>query len=143
MRPIITVEGEKRELTGLPTQSLIRFKRVTMIFARKCTVLALTVLISSGAAFAPRRPPSSHRLDASSVVLQLSEKKDAVLQEANDALASVGWAAPSSSDGELTSDDPFVQRIDASIQHDMGVGLEDLLNPAKVSLFSLRKYILL
>ena len=55
----------------------------------------------------------------------------AVLEEANDALASVGWAPPRE-DGEMTSDDPFVQEIDAGIQRDFGVGLEELLNPAKV-----------
>jgi len=30
------------------------------------------------------------------------------------------------------SDDPFVQSIDAGIREDVGVGLDDLLNPAKV-----------
>jgi hypothetical protein len=54
-----------------------------------------------------------------------------IMDEANEALNSVGWAPPVD-DGELTSDDPFVQSIDASIQQDMGVGLEELLNPAKV-----------
>jgi hypothetical protein len=55
-----------------------------------------------------------------------------VMDEANEALVAVGWAAPSD-DAELTSDDPFVKSIDASIQREMGVGLEELLNPAKVS----------
>ena len=54
-----------------------------------------------------------------------------VLNEANDALANVGWAPPRE-DGEMTSDDPFVREIDAGIQRDFGVGLEELLNPAKV-----------
>ena len=57
-------------------------------------------------------------------------RKD-VLDDANDALASVGWAPPRE-DGEMTSDDPFVQDIDAGIQRDFGVGLDELLNPAKV-----------
>lgn len=60
---------------------------------------------------------------------------DATLAEANDALASVGWAAaapPSNDAGELTSEDPFVQRIDASVRGEVGVGLDELLNPAKV-----------
>lgn len=47
-----------------------------------------------------------------------------------------GWAgvAPDLTDPEkpMTSDDPFVQRIDAGIREDFGVGLDDLLNPAKV-----------
>ena len=55
-----------------------------------------------------------------------------VMDEAADALVSVGWSAPSSGEGELTSSDPFVQSIDASIQRDMGVRLDELLNPAKV-----------
>lgn len=57
------------------------------------------------------------------------------LAEANDALASVGWggvAPDGEGDGELTSDDPFVRRIDESIRGEMGVGLDELLNPAKV-----------
>jgi hypothetical protein len=33
----------------------------------------------------------------------------------------------------MTSDDPFVQQIDESIMKEMGVGLDQLLNPAKVS----------
>ncbi|KAL7520823.1 hypothetical protein ACHAWX_005526 [Stephanocyclus meneghinianus] len=76
------------------------------------------------------------------------------LREANDALTSVGWSgvAPASTSslnisedemGELTSDDPFVKEINDSIQREMGVGLDELLNPAKVvnlerDLFNLR-----
>ena len=56
-----------------------------------------------------------------------------VMDEAADALSSVGWAAPTSdNDAEMTSEDPFVQSIDASIQKEMGVSLDELLNPAKV-----------
>mmetsp|Transcript_22389 Transcript_22389/g.37036 ORF Transcript_22389/g.37036 Transcript_22389/m.37036 type:complete len:329 (+) Transcript_22389:108-1094(+) len=54
-----------------------------------------------------------------------------IMDEASEALTSVGWSAPSD-DAEMTSDDPFVQSIDASIQRDMGVSLDELLNPAKV-----------
>ncbi len=65
---------------------------------------------------------------------------DSTLAEANDALKSVGWGGmPLMNDGDkreeeaaLTSDDPFVKRIDASIREETGVGLEELLNPAKV-----------
>jgi len=54
--------------------------------------------------------------------------------EAQDALAAVGWSMPTATDeaAELTADDPFVQAIDAGIQRDFGVPLDDLLNPAKV-----------
>ncbi|KAL3922698.1 MAG: hypothetical protein SGILL_002065 [Bacillariaceae sp.] len=54
-----------------------------------------------------------------------------VQQEAKEVLEKVGWARPLD-DGEMTSEDPFVQQIDASIRDDFGVGLDDLLNPAKV-----------
>jgi hypothetical protein len=36
-------------------------------------------------------------------------------------------------EGEMTSEDPFVKLIDQSVQEEMGVGLDQLLNPAKVS----------
>lgn len=54
-----------------------------------------------------------------------------VQDEAKAALESVGWARPVE-DGEMTSDDAFVQQINAGIQADFGVDLDDLLNPAKV-----------
>jgi hypothetical protein len=59
---------------------------------------------------------------------------ESIQLEAKNALEGVGWASPTSliEDGELTSNDPFVQQIDASIREDYGVGLDDLLNPAKV-----------
>lgn len=60
-----------------------------------------------------------------------TKTKNAVLEEANDALYNVGWA-PIREEGELTSTDPFVQEIDAGIQRDFGVPLDELLNPAKV-----------
>ncbi|GAX20107.1 hypothetical protein FisN_17Lh059 [Fistulifera solaris] len=53
-----------------------------------------------------------------------------VRAEAQDALNNVGWSMPA--EGDLTSDDPFVQAIDAGIQRDVGVPLDALLNPAKV-----------
>jgi hypothetical protein len=57
--------------------------------------------------------------------------RQAVMDDAKDALQSVGWSKPSN-EGELTSEDPFVQAIDAAILAEMGVGLDELLNPAKV-----------
>jgi len=67
---------------------------------------------------------------------------DEIQQEAKEVLQKVGWASPTD-DGEMTSEDPFVQQIDAGIQADFGFGLDDLLNPAKVvnlerDLFNLR-----
>ena len=61
------------------------------------------------------------------------------LAEANDALSNVGWSgvAPIQGDGEMTSDDPFVKQIDESIRGEIGVGLDELLNPAKVSYLDL------
>lgn len=62
------------------------------------------------------------------------DKATSTLQEANDALTNVGWSlTPAPIEGDaMTSDDPFVQSIDEGIQNDFGVGLNDLLNPAKV-----------
>jgi len=61
---------------------------------------------------------------------------ESVQTEAREVLEKVGWAgvAPKMGDPEqpMTSDDPFVQNIDAGIRKDFGVGLDDLLNPAKV-----------
>ena len=96
------------------------------------TLALLLVLVDDTSAFSPRP------LVAVRATTALAEKKEGgfsaqVVEEANDALTSVGWAPPSTKEGELTSDDPFVRQIDASIQQDMGVGLEELLNPAKVS----------
>ena len=54
-----------------------------------------------------------------------------ILDEASDALTSVGWSAPMLEE-ELTSDDPFVKRINEEIQKESGVNLDELLNPAKV-----------
>lgn len=62
---------------------------------------------------------------------QAVSQSQAVLDEASDALQSVGWSSPMS-EGELRSDDPFVQRIEAQIMEESGVGLDGLLNPAKV-----------
>ena len=57
-------------------------------------------------------------------------KQEEILQEASEKLEAVGWSLPTS--GDLTSEDPFVQAIDAGIQRDVGVPLDELLNPAKV-----------
>jgi hypothetical protein len=54
-----------------------------------------------------------------------------ITEDASNALASVGWSAPMMQ-SELTSDDPFVRKIDAQIFAENGVGLDGLLNPAKV-----------
>ena len=80
------------------------------------------------AAVSTRRFLSSPKTDEETAT---KTTRNEVLDDANDALASVGWAPPRE-DGEMTSDDPFVQGIDAGIQRDMGVGLDELLNPAKV-----------
>lgn len=58
---------------------------------------------------------------------------DEVQQEARDVLEKVGWASPTEG-AELTSEDPFVKQINAGIQRDFGVDLDDLLNPAKVGI---------
>jgi len=60
-----------------------------------------------------------------------NEPKSDVRVDAESALASAGWMTLPE-EGELTSDDPFVQMIDAGIRRDVGVSLDELLNPAKV-----------
>lgn len=71
-----------------------------------------------------------------------SSRLDEAREEANDALASVGWSRPMT-DEEMTSDDPFVRSINEGIRRDVGVELDELLNPSKVvnlerDLFNLR-----
>lgn len=72
-----------------------------------------------------------YRTTQSRLFVETEERKVEVEQEAADALASVGWAPPSN-DEDLTSDDPFVKRINDEIRRDMGVELDELLNPATV-----------
>lgn len=62
---------------------------------------------------------------------QQTQQQQDIFNEANDALTSVGWSAPMTAE-ELSSNDPFVQRINESIQKESGVSLDELLNPAKV-----------
>ena len=59
-----------------------------------------------------------------------STRAETIQVEAESALRNVGWSLPE--EGALTANDPFVQAIDAGIQADFGVALDDLLNPAKV-----------
>ena len=42
---------------------------------------------------------------------------------------------------ELTSNDPFVQRINEQIQRESGVDLDELLNPAKVGILFIYFYL--
>eukprot|EP00565_Helicotheca_tamesis_P009119 CAMPEP_0185727140 /NCGR_PEP_ID=MMETSP1171-20130828/2905_1 /TAXON_ID=374046 /ORGANISM="Helicotheca tamensis, Strain CCMP826" /LENGTH=338 /DNA_ID=CAMNT_0028395645 /DNA_START=140 /DNA_END=1156 /DNA_ORIENTATION=+ len=113
---------------------------------------AFTTPITKPALFTPpsyTHHRNTHRMASSSPETKTEESSSSsrttqqeMMDEASDALASVGWSRPLD-DGEMTSDDPFVQRIDESIQRDMGVSLDELLNPAKVvnlerDLFNLR-----
>lgn len=52
-------------------------------------------------------------------------------QEVDSKLSSVGWSIPGG-DAELTSDDPFVMAVEASVQARTGGGLDGLLNPARL-----------
>ena len=110
--------------------------------------LALGMLSNSAEAFAPRSASwVTQSRSSSSWDSFLQQKQDSsveeVITEASDALQGVGWSAPAE-DGELTSDDPFVQRINSEIMQEMGVPLDELLNPATVvnlerDLYNLRK----
>ena len=63
-----------------------------------------------------------------------------IIDDASDALSAVGWSAPMLEE-ELTSNDPFVQRINAQIQRESGVDLDELLNPAKVGILFIYFYL--
>jgi len=103
-----------------------------------CRIVLLAVSLPQVVTFSVS-PPCCARISATKLMVEIKNENDKdgagitqeIREEANDALASVGWAAPSNEE-ELTSDDPFVQSIDAAIKQDMGVGLDELLNPAKV-----------
>ena len=84
------------------------------------SIASTTSTMDSDINLQPSSPPT----------LESSEFLRATQSDAQDALNSVGWSIPA--EGDLTSDDPFVQLIDQSIQKDMGVPLDELLNPAKV-----------
>lgn len=102
--------------------------------------LLLISLLVGASAFAPLQPATRSRREATSssgrrtwlFAVEKQEKTtvESVRSEAQDALMAVGWSMPA--EGDLTSDDPFVQAIDAGIQRDFGVPLDELLNPAKV-----------
>mmetsp|Transcript_16198 Transcript_16198/g.33509 ORF Transcript_16198/g.33509 Transcript_16198/m.33509 type:complete len:333 (-) Transcript_16198:275-1273(-) len=121
------------------------------------TIVTLAALCGSSTAFAPRSRAETNAalLKSNSMEGQWRryavenestrtavEERDEIMQEASEKLQNVGWALPT--DGDLTSEDPFVQAIDAGIQRDVGVSLDELLNPAKVvnlerDLFELRQ----
>ena len=103
----------------------------------KTAVLLVPILsLEVGTAFTTPRPilqgTSSTRIFSQTEDKTNGVFSDEVQQEAREVLEKVGWARPMEGDGELTSEDPFVKQIDAGIQADFGVGLDDLLNPAKV-----------
>jgi hypothetical protein len=96
----------------------------------------MALLPVSSSAFSIRSVPTSFTASVRQLRMATDDEnagfRQAVLDDASEALQSVGWSRPSD-DAELTSEDPFVKSIDASIQAEMGVGLDELLNPAKVS----------
>jgi len=97
------------------------------------TTLSWSIVSGFTVALPLTRTAKNHLPSLSSTRLQERNIKEEILEEANDALASVGWSQPKPmEDGEMTSEDPFVKRIDAEIRNDFGVGLDELLNPAKV-----------
>jgi len=70
-------------------------------------------------------------LKPSRTFLSLRDRlQEEVRADADSALNNVGWSLPT--EGDMTSEDPFVKAIDAGIQRDFGVPLDGLLNPAKV-----------
>lgn len=101
--------------------------------AQQWSAVAL-LFIGAASAFSPPLAIVPRRTSTRVKLQEKQQDSSTVMEEANEALTSVGWAPPSS-DEELTSDDPFVRQIDASIQQDVGVSLDELLNPAKVSFY--------
>lgn len=101
--------------------------------------LAFSTPSSSISSLSVSRPTKSTEASAPNTrrfARQTEEKSgffsDEVQQEAREVLEKVGWARPMEGEGEMTSDDPFVQQINEGIRRDFGVDLDDLLNPAKV-----------
>lgn len=103
----------------------------------KLLVLSALLFPEAATAFTSPRPVViSSRMSTVRKMVDTEEKQSGVFseevqQEAKEVLQKVGWARPVD-DGEMTSIDPFVQQINEGIQKDYGVGLDDLLNPAKV-----------
>lgn len=93
-------------------------------------LLAATCCFPSVQSFTVRSSIPSHQRRQIDALFDSKTTIEEVQSDARDALESVGWSMPA--EGDLTSDDPFVQAIDASIQQDVGVSLDELLNPAKV-----------
>ena len=132
-------------LTQLPLQAHIHIRTMTTRLCQLTLLLPVVVVSAFTAQPIRNRCCAPQRQETQRLVVLRSTPQDNdsnndggnrvfsqdVLDEANDALTSVGWASPSA-DPELTSDDPFVQSIDASIRAEMGVPLDELLNPAKV-----------
>jgi hypothetical protein len=115
----------------IPTVSIA----VTIINTMKFLLFTTLFTAEAAHAFTFHRPMCSNMLTARKMSQETEEKSgffsDEVQKEAQEVLEKVGWARPTD-DGEMTSEDPFVQQIDAGIQEDYGFGLDDLLNPAKV-----------
>lgn len=93
------------------------------------TVATVASLLAGVSAFAPPHT-LTRRLSLSQSLLHSKQTLEEVQSDAEEALKNVGWSMPE--EGDLSSDDPFVQAIDESIQADVGVPLDELLNPAKV-----------
>jgi hypothetical protein len=103
-------------------------------------VLALWLATQNTHAFCSPHRRSARRVTLSTTTSRLyvnpspptetDLRKDEIRADAESALTNVGWSLPA--DGDLTSDDPFVQAINQGIQRDFGVQLDELLNPAKV-----------
>jgi hypothetical protein len=114
---------------------MIRILPVTLVLLAQALPSA-TAFTSIGSPRAFQKTTAKATWKIHDVSLWASPEEDDVTakdiqDDVNEALASVGWARPMD-DGEMTSDDPFVRRIDAEIQKDFGVSLDELLNPAKV-----------
>eukprot|EP00527_Entomoneis_sp_CCMP2396_P006260 CAMPEP_0198149606 /NCGR_PEP_ID=MMETSP1443-20131203/47394_1 /TAXON_ID=186043 /ORGANISM="Entomoneis sp., Strain CCMP2396" /LENGTH=331 /DNA_ID=CAMNT_0043814693 /DNA_START=67 /DNA_END=1062 /DNA_ORIENTATION=- len=88
------------------------------------------VPMSRNTALVEQRISSDWRRHAEKPTAPTDNRREVIIEEASQKLDAAGWSMPTA--GDLTSEDPFVVAIDAGIQRDIGVPLDELLNPAKV-----------
>jgi hypothetical protein len=111
-----------RKMTLSPLPHSNKFSRNTHLFEQKDTSNSNNPFFATEA---------QEKETGTTVAVSTRGKQQEIMDEASDSLLSVGWSAPMTEE-ELTSDDPFVKRINEAIQQESGVNLDELLNPAKV-----------
>jgi hypothetical protein len=111
---------------------------IVAVFSLQRVVVAFQRPFQSDGRATPRLPPTQPERTVALRRMAAVKKEEITAQSATEevqndaraALMAVGWAMPA--EGDLTSEDPFVKAINQGIQNDIGVSLDELLNPAKV-----------